>query len=124
MSLIATAMGLFVLRNSTLLFDTGPWVHFVEFIGGNKLIPGWILLAGGLLGVIGLVTRRRAISVASCIVCLGWCGWISSFLWYANATGEPNLGSFFSIIAATVFILRFWLLVVVPEPGEEIGRGW
>lgn len=124
MTFMAVFLGWFVVHYAHSLFDSPPWDPFVKFIGGERRLPGWILLIGGMLGVVGLVTRSRAVSLASCVICIGWCGWIASFLWYANFTGEPNLGSFFAVIAAFVFIFRFWLLVVVPEPGEEIGKGW
>ncbi len=124
MSLIAVFFGWYIVHFANQLFDSPPWVPFVEFIGGERHLPGWIILTGGLLGVIGLVTRSRITSLASCVVCAGWSGWIAAFLWYSSFTGEPGVGGFFAIIALCVYIFRFWLLIVVPEPGEEIGQGW
>lgn len=124
MVLVSVAMGAFAVLCAPKLFDSPPWIPLVEFLDGHLMVPGWILLTGGILGVIGLVARSRAVSVASCLVCIGWSGWIASFLWYSNFTGEPSLGSFLAVVTTLVFMLRFWLLVVVPEPGEDIGQGW
>lgn len=117
-------MGLWILRNANRLFTSPVWASFVDFIGGDKRIPGWIILVGGILGVIGLITRSRAISFASCAVCIGWSGWITTFLWVASYHGSVGVGGGFALLVTLVFILRFWLLAVTPDPGEKGGEGW
>jgi len=101
-----------------------PASHSLLDFFGSQITLGCILLTGGILGILGLVLRYRWISLASCIICLVWCIWLTVFGFWANLNGDENLSWWFALMAAGVFILRFWLLLIAPSPEESYGKGW
>ena len=103
--------------------QTPVWRPLIDFFG-SQITLGCILLTGGILGILGLVLRSRWLSLASCAVCLIWCIWIAVCGFWSNLHGNANLGWWFALLAAGVFILRFWLLLIAPSPEESYGKGW
>lgn len=100
-----------------------PWLPLLQLVGDYRMV-GAIMLTGGFCGVLGLVTRRRWISLLSCIICTAWSGWLLAFLWFSNFQGDYSSGSIFGILSGAVFIFRFWLLFAIPKPGDKRGAGW
>lgn len=113
-----------ILLFASELFTSDSWKPLLGLINGYKPMVGWIILTGGLLGVAGFALRSRALSVLSAVVGAAWCGWIFAFMAYAFALGAENMGIFFAPLAGSVFVFRFWLLVIPPSPGEAYGSGW
>jgi hypothetical protein len=112
-------MGAWIVRHHEDLFDTDPWTLFEAMIDGHKYIVGWVILAGGACGLAGLVFRVRALSIASCVIGIGWCSWLAAYQWFAPV----NVGAGFAILGCSVFVHRFLLLIAVPKPGHEIAYG-
>lgn len=113
----ALIMGIWILRHYPHLFTTPAWGMLLEAIDGRKYIIGVWILAGGVVGLAGLIFRVRALSLASCVICIGWCGWIAAFQWFSPA----NVGAGFAILACSVYVHRFVLLLSEPPDDDNVG---
>jgi hypothetical protein len=124
-SFLALGLGLWILLRQDHLARTPAGEILFEAINGQVGWAGVPVLVGGICGVVGLFTRIKAFSIASCVICLLWFGWVGGFLWYADLTGErPNIAAFFCIYGFLEYAYRFILLISPVEPGEEYGKGW
>lgn len=113
-------MGAWILRYYGEMFDTESWSLLLDVIDGRKYVIGGVILAGGTLGLAGLIFRIRALSIASCFIGIGWCAWIASFLWVSPA----NVGAGFATLGCSVFIHRFALLIGPDKNDAQLLSGW
>lgn len=82
------------------------------------LVIGGALLVGGLTGYLGLVTEKRAISVVSCAICTAWHTYVFVLFGSEDIAPPPtddNFLAFYAMFTAGVCLLRFLLLVAVPD---------
>jgi hypothetical protein len=122
--ILALVMGLWVLRHHNQLLRTPAWADLYSLLGGRVEILGWVILVGGLLGLIGLTTRARFLTTVSSVICALWFGWIGAFLWYSNFTDSPNVGAILCIYGLLEYIYRLALLAREPKVGEDKAGGW
>jgi hypothetical protein len=109
-------LGVWILRHHAEMFDTESWVEFLSVIDGRKYLIGLAIFVGGTLGLAGLVFRRRALSLASCIIGILWCSWIATFLLFA---APANVGGPFALLGTSVFVHRYILLVSDPSDEDD-----
>lgn len=105
------------------ILHSDAWHPMLTLVGDYRWV-GATILGGGILGILGLALRRRWISIASCVVGIGWSGWVLSFAWWSNFQGYYSMSSFFGILSGAVFVFRFWLLARTPQPGDDVVHGW
>lgn len=124
-SFLALGLGLWILLRADRLARTDAGSLLFQAVHGHIGWAGLPILIGGFCGVAGLVTRIKALSLASCVLCILWFGWVGAFFWYADLTGHrPNIAAFFCIYGFLEYAYRFILLIAPIGPGEEYGQGW
>lgn len=120
-NLWAVGVGIWILAYGEKIFARPFWRHFVE--AGVHNLAGWVILMGGLLGVLGLLCRNRILNLTASGICALWCGIITAFLWWGNITDYPSVGAFTATLATFVYIQRFWLIKSHSYAGESHERG-
>lgn len=123
-NLWAVGVGLWILAFGDRIFARSFWKNFVD--AGVYNFAGWVILAGGVLGVLGLITRNRVLRLCASGICALWCGIVSAFLWWGNFTDYPSVGAFTSALATFVYIQRYWLIKSHPNPKDrdDHERSW
>lgn len=104
--LLAAGTGIWLLRHQHELFRWSAYDEMLAACGGRIDILGWIILAGGILGIVGLLLRSLTLGIVSCVIGIMWFGWIGGFLWYANFTDTPNISAMLCLFAIGEYIYR------------------
>lgn len=115
----ATAAGLYIFFGGIARLTNPIFAPLVEAFGGHHVIGG-ILAAGGIIGLAGLIFEQRWLSILSCMLCAAWSGAVTVFLIIAAANGLDNLGAWLAGFCCAIYMLRFFLLVEVPDPDEAM----
>lgn len=128
----AIPSGLFLTLGGAQQLTLPAWQQLLGFVSELTLervppeecyrIIGGTLLAGGLLGLLGLIWTVRSLSLASAAICTVWCATLTGFLGMSNVNVEDG-GNFLAFSAAlntAVFLLRFVLLVGAPDPERSV----
>lgn len=124
-SLLAILMGSWILAQQRTLFQGPAWVDMREVINDRIDIVGWIILLCGVIGIMGLILRKRSLSLASCLIGIAWFGWMGAFLWYANFTGEQhNVVAILSLYGLGEYVYRMATLIRIPNAEHDPNVGW
>lgn len=115
----AIGVGVFILAGGAKHLTAPAYLPLITIAGSYRMVGAGILI-GGLIGIIGLAADWRSLSVASCVLCTLWCGMVAGFLLVGNFGTNGNLVSLFALHSAAIYILRFWLLVIEPNPREAV----
>jgi hypothetical protein len=115
----AAVVGWWIINGGAAKLTGQQWKPLIEFVGDYR-IPGAVLLAGAILGFIGLGLETPWLSLLATMICAAWCGWVGAFLWVANMRGDENLGSWFAILGLGMYLLRFYLLLPSRQRDEAV----
>lgn len=115
----AVTVGVFIVAGGAKKLTADAYDLLISFTT-SYLVVGAIILAGGIIGFLGLALEKRWVSLVSCIVCTCWCALVGGFLLAGNFGVNGNLVSLFALHSMTVYILRFWLLLHEPKPGRAL----
>jgi hypothetical protein len=115
----AIAVGVFILFGGAGRLIHPIYSQLIAFAGTYQAV-GFFILTAGLIGLYGLASDVRLFSLTSTVMCMVWCAMVGGFLMVGNFGANGNLLSLFALHSTTVYILRFWLLVVTPRPGEAV----
>lgn len=109
-----------IMLGGGLMIGTPGWAPLRDFMGSHLFIGG-VLMAAGLLGILGLAfddddrhSWPRMVSVTSAAIGILWCGVISFAFAWAWIRGWVNAGPFLAAPGVVLHTTRFYLLIEKP----------